>query len=599
LLAQAQANLAKGDFHRAQLEAEALLRFGVPKAVRTKALLVAADAAYAMQSYQPAFKRYRQFLSNEDKGPEAARAAIAVGWVEFRKGARARAQRAWATVADKFPDDTRAPLALALAAEVAGGDGNLKTAHVLLDRLVTRYTTMPFVAGARLSRSIILLRRHQERDAVRDLDIVVRTSGATAIEERAKVIAALADPAAEATLVAHARGGSQADGDGVSLDRFAEAFLETNDRAGAPYVLHGLVVLGGETRGWSDALVGTLAARLTDEFPAYPAAPTLLGRVAAAAASAGQWALARRAYESLVAAYPATHLTGSARVDFAESLFRTGAQAEARAQLESHVATAGGAEAPRALLLLAELAEAMGDHRTALAAYDRVLRDHPRLERSTPSLVSHARLLEDSEETRRAGSLWAQVVGQANGEVAGEAAYRLARILSAEKEHEAALEWYMTAAYVAPGTKWAGQGLLGAAGCLTALNQTQDALAIYQKLLPPRAGANGPHDRGTGGEAAYRAAEILRASGRQDAALDMYLTSAHLTAGSIAEGRALVGAMHALVAVDDRASAEAIYRRLLESSATEPELLADARRALRAGSPSSNGGASALPKSVR
>jgi TolA-binding protein len=594
--------MAKGDVHRAHQLAEAVLRSGAPKDVRTRALLVAADAAYALQSYRPAAARYRQFLSKQDEGPEAAHAAMALGWVEFREGARERARRSWIGVANKFPGDSRAPLALALAAEVASQSGDLKGAHVLLDRLIVRYATTPVGAGARLSRSIILLRRNQEDDAVRDLDLVVRTLGTMAIEARVMLTEALAVPGAEGRLAARAAGTSWANG-GVSLDRLADAFLETNDRTGAPYALHGLVVLGAEARGWSDALVGTLAGRLVDEFPAYPPAPTLLARVAAAAGSAGHWLRARRAYESLVAGYPAASLGERARLDFAEALFRTGATAEARAQLERHVATPGGAQTPRALLLMAELAEATGDRRAALAAYDRLLRDYPRLERSTPSLVSHARLLEDSGEAERARALWTRVVGQTNGAVAGEAAYRLARILSAANEHEPALEWYMTAAYVAAGTTWAQQALLGAGHALTALNQTTDALAIYrklvQKLATAPAGAGQPEDRATGGEAAYRAAEILRATGRHEAALDMYFASAHLTTGSAAEGRALVGAMQALVAAGDRTAAEALYRRLLEASATAPEFLAAARQALRAGGPSPNGAESALPKSAR
>ena len=79
----------------------------------------------------------------------------------------------------------------------------------------------------------------------------------------------------------------------------------------------------------------------------------------------------------------------------------------------------------------------------------------------------------------------------------------------------------------------------------------------------------------------------------------MYFTSAHLTTGSAAEGRALVGAMQALVAAGDRMAAKILYRRLLESSTTAPEFLAAARQALRAGGPSPNGAESALPKSVR
>jgi hypothetical protein len=57
--------------------------------------------------------------------------------------------------------------------------------------------------------------------------------------------------------------------------------------------------------------------------------------------------------------------------------------------------------------------------------------------------------------------------------------------------------------------------------------------------------------------------------------------------------------MRSLVAIGDRASAEVIYRRLQESSETEPALLGEARKLLsstKAGT--AQDGAAALPGSV-
>jgi hypothetical protein len=82
------------------------------------------------------------------------------------------------------------------------------------------------------------------------------------------------------------------------------------------------------------------------------------------------------------------------------------------------------------------------------------------------------------------------------------------------------------------------------------------------------------------------------------------VASAHFTAGLPAERRALVGVVRCLVATGDRTAAEAVYRRLQSSGTTEPDLLAQARTALRPGghgngrSPGGNG-RSALPKAVR
>jgi tetratricopeptide (TPR) repeat protein len=81
-------------------------------------------------------------------------------------------------------------------------------------------------------------------------------------------------------------------------------------------------------------------------------------------------------------------------------------------------------------------------------------------------------------------------------------------------------------------------------------------------------------------EAAYQIAEIARAGGRDEEAVDMYLTAAYLAPPQI-QGRALVGAASSLVALGDRTSAEAIYRRLVESSGEEPEILTQASKLFR------------------
>jgi tetratricopeptide (TPR) repeat protein len=217
-----------------------------------------------------------------------------------------------------------------------------------------------------------------------------------------------------------------------------------------------------------------------------------------------------------------------------------------------------------------------------LAAYDRLFAEHAGVPRSTQSLLAHARLLEDAGQPARARPVLQRVVAQSKGEVAAEAAYRLATILGDARDHQAAVEWYLTAAYVGNGSRWTGPALLGAGAALAALNETSDALAIYRRLLPAQKTPGGAEDRAVSGEAAYRAAEIVRVAGRHGDALDLYLTSARLTAGSAAERRALVGAVRCLVATGDRAAAEAIYQRLQASSATEPEHLAVVRQALQA-----------------
>ena len=262
------------------------------------------------------------------------------------------------------------------------------------------------------------------------------------------------------------------------------------------------------------------------------------------------------------------------------------------------------ASAPPALLLLAEIHEAAGERRAALTVYDRVLREYPRADRSPRSLLTHARLLEEFGQVGRTAPVLRRLVEVSGGEVAAEAAYRLAQSLRAEGQHAAAVEWYLTASYVADGSRVARMALLGAGSALTTLGETKEALAAYRKLLPARPGVDPPTDREMSGEASYRAGEILSKAGLHAEALDMFVASAHFTTGLPAERRALVGVVRCLVATGDRTSAEAVYRRLLTSGTTEPDLLAQARTALGTGghgngsSPPRNG-ESAPPKAVR
>jgi len=611
-LARAQNELKARNFLSAQRQAETIMLSKAPPAIRAGALLLAADAAYGMQMYAAAASRYREYRASYRGMPDSARAAEALGWAELRAGQRDQARLAWVAFSDAYPGDTRAPMLLILAAELASRSGDQAASQKLLDRIITQYATSPYAGIARLARSGLAMRQQQEPEALRDLEEVVRASGPAAIETRRKLGEALAVPGGEAQLEATLpRSGNGGDGEGA-LDRFATPFLDRAHREPAPYTLHGLVLLTASDRGWADVLAVRLASRLVDDFPAYPPSAALITRVATAAAAAGQWPVARRAWETLAAKAPASAMARDARIGLAESLFRTGAATEARGMAQS-AAAGGGDEAPRALLLLAEIHESAGERRTALVVYERLLQEYPRADRTPASLQTHARLLEEFGQADRMRPVLRRLVEVSKGEAASEAAYRLAQGLRAEGQHAAAVEWFLTASYMAEGSRWSRLSLLGAGASLTTLDEKKEALAVYRKLLPARPGVDPPADREASGEAAYRAGEILAGAGVHEDALDMFVTSAHFTAGLPAERRALVGVLKCLVATGDRASAEAIYRRLSASAATEPDLLAQARTALRSngathgnGNGNGNGhgngngnGESALPKGTR
>jgi tetratricopeptide (TPR) repeat protein len=541
LLVRAETELARRNFAQARRHAEAVLQMSVAPATRAAALLVVADASYAQESYRIAAARYGQFLSERPDAPEAARVAMALGWAQLRLGDREQARQSWTRLADQRPGDPRAPLALALAAELASQTGDTVTSRRLLDRILAHYPSSSYAAPARLSRSVLALRRQHEDEALRDLDAAIRTSETSAIDQRRRLHHALSATGAEAGLEAATPAASSQ----RTLEQLARIFLDGRHRERDPYLLHGLTLLAARDRGWSDTLTAALAGRLVEDFPSHGAAPPLLARVGAAAAAAGQWPVARRAYDTLLARAPVAVTDRSTRLAAAEAHLRTGATAQARAQLEQSAA-AGGEQAPRALLLLAELHTTAGERAAARAVLRRAV------ERST-------------------------------GEAAAEAGYRLGEMARTEGQHAAAVESYTKAAHAAKGSRWARLSLLGAGASLTALQEPKKALATYWQLIPRRPGIDPVADREASGEAAYRAGAILRDAGLHREALDMFVTSAHLTAGLPAERRALVGALQCLVATGDRASARKIYRRLADSGTTEAPLLAQAREALAGG----------------
>lgn len=573
-LTRARNALAARKFRDAERTAETLLLSRLPKDARASALLIAADAAYGTRSYRQAARRYRELLSQEDPGPEAPRAAMALGWSELRDGERDLARASWIATAERFPADPRAPLALLLAADVAKQAGDTEAAGGLLGRVIEHYPSTVHAGTARLNRSILSLRGQREDEAVRDLDEVIRSYGSAAIDHRRKTMNALAVPGAEAALPLPAGAEMTTVPSDKPIERFAASVLQAGEAENAPYMLHGLALLAAANGGWSDVVVADLVHQLVDRSPSYPFAPALLARVAASAASSGHWPTARRAYEELLTRYPTSAVSTTARVDYAEALLRVGAKGDARAQLRQVVAS-GREDRPRVLLLLAELEEALG-------APDRA---RPLLQR---------------------------IVAASDGEAAGEAAYRIGRILSAEGRHAAAIEWYLTAAYVVEGSRSGRQALLDAGRSLVSLDRTREALLLYRKIMPkpfaraPRDGSGVPalfagveqlDDRDVRGEAAYRIAEILHGVGDEEAALDMYLTAANLTAETPAAGRPLVGAIRSLVTMGDRPAADAMYRRLLDSTDTDPALLAEARATLQGGA--AQDGAAALPRGVR
>jgi len=593
MLATARQDLARGNFKRALAGAETVVRSNASASQRASALLMAGDAAFALRDYPRASGHYTAFLSSYPTLREAPRAAMARGWAKLRQGDIGHAQWAWSHVADEFPGDSRAPLALILAATAASKVGDRTSAQVALDRLLAAYPRSPYVQAARLQRALLALDRGDEGAAARELGDAIRTSGTAAVKDYAAIASAFTTPGAEAALESAAQ---RAPAGGDSLARFADAVIDAREPRTTPPLLHAVALVAASERGWTDPLVDSLSNRLIDEFPSYGAAAALLTRVAAAAAAASRWQVAARDYDKVVARYGDTPAGAGVRLELAEALVHTGALPEARDQLR-RAALAGGEESPRAWLRLAEISQTMGDRREALAAYERVPRA---LQRTPESLLAHARLLQETGQVDSARPLLQTVARSSKGETASEAACVLGRLESERGQHAMALEWFASAVSAAPDSRWGRLALLGSGDSLAALDRGPEALAAYTRLLdalpadPLRRSPAYAAEREVAGDAAYRSGKLLHAAGRHREAVDRFIiAAAFFTTGSPAYGRALVGAVQSFIAIGDRTAAEAYYQQL-QATGAEGSLLAEARLSLDSVAESS-----ALPRGMR
>lgn len=483
LLDRARAELASGNFPAALLQAETVLRASTSKDVRAAALFLAGTAAYGMRAYTRATERYGELVAKHERVPDAPQAALALGWAELGLGHLDRARRSWALLARKFPADERAPLALLLAAQVTTQAGELSAAQMSLDQLIQRYPTDPAAGVARLSRSILAVRVGREPDGVRDLRELVQTRQMCAAHERHVLLKALAVAGVEAPSIrVNGHDCALPPAGREPLAQFAAPFLDgASDPDTTPIVLHGLVRLAAEDRLWAE--VPALSRDLVTGYPTYPATAGLLARIAGRAASDREWSIVRGTYEQILTRYSSSPLTLRARLDLAEALFRTGAETAAYAQLtQIERVDRAQEQAPRRLFLLAEVSEALGRPQEALAAYDRLHRDYPSAEWTAESHLPRARLLQTLGQREQARALLEDIVKEAEGEAFGEAAVRLGQILGAEAQHDLAVKWYLTAAYVAADSTWGQRALLGALQSLLATGDRMAANAIYRRM---------------------------------------------------------------------------------------------------------------------
>ena len=151
----------------------------------------------------------------------------------------------------------------------------------------------------------------------------------------------------------------------------------------------------------------------------------------------------------------------------------------------------------------------------------------------------------------------------------------LAQAQEATGDRAAALDLYTRVEREYPNHKDQGTALLGAARLLQADGKSIEARGLLERALNQDDARQVP-------EAAYRLGEGLRAAGKNEEAVEAYMTAAYLGPDSIWARRALLGAGQSFTALKQPESAAIVYKKLLAASGVEPDLAAAARTNLKA-----------------
>ncbi len=530
----AQLNYEFREFAQVQTDVAELLTQPITGDLRAPALLLAGDSAYYALDYKASIVAFRRFLEEFPAHASAPSARLSIGWAELRLGNESEARRSFADFARDLPDNPLAPDALVLAAELAATEGDSATALELLERVGEQYPEHPGAQIARLNRAILLLRTARGAEAqplLRDFISLGPTSpllgrarvalgvvllngkapqearnefieasgagegplaqlgvGAAAValkrwDEAASTLsdardngtAAVAE-AAEYGLAAIAFG--RGDDEGFKK---AAAALVGSGRATAP-LLYALVVSAVAGQAWDEALVST--KRLVKDFPSDVRADSALVRLGLAAATARRWPVANEALTLLREHYGQSAFVDAAILPGVEALIETGAAAQARPALEKFVAASPtDPRAPAAWLLLARVREDTGDRAGAIEAYTRATPTGQASVLSAPQRLRFARLLVEEKHWKEARAELERIIGGADAAAATEAAFYQGESYRGEGKPAAAVEYFMTAAYLDPSSPFARRALLEAGESYVALNQPGQAAIAYKKLL--------------------------------------------------------------------------------------------------------------------
>lgn len=532
-----QMDLETREFAQALDEVGGLLRQPLPPELRGAALLLRGEAAYRGKAYEVAAEAFARFIAEFPGRAEVGAAVLSLGWVELRREQWDRARQRWLDFVRSFPREPRVPEALLLAAELASRAGDLEAARNLLDQMLAGFPTHPDVLVARLNRAILELRAGRFQQALTGLRALVRDASLSPFIGRVRLATGVALLAAASLgeaepefnealkqgedVLAHLGLGSTALARG-QWQKAERHFVQTRDLAGEPVRLlaeygaaaaalhegkraeftraatalmqsrlaaslkprlaYVLAAIAGEEKRWAEARQWTL--KLVHDFPQDAVADDALARLGASAFAAKEWPLARESYQLLITRYPQSPHAAESRADLAEALLRTGASGEARSLLEPLAAsTAPDPHLPRVLWLMAEAQEAAGNRVEAIEALARLVREYPSSDLRGSAQMTRGRLLQEVGRWGESRQVWEKVLNEGEAGARVEAAFRLGEAYRADGLHQEAVEAYMTAAYLAPATRWSRRALLRAGESFATLKEANSAAIVYRKLL--------------------------------------------------------------------------------------------------------------------
>jgi tetratricopeptide (TPR) repeat protein len=478
-------------------EGEGLLQSGVVPDLRSRTLVLTAEAAARAGDPNRAKTLYRLALADEPPPAQAGPLRVALGWALVADGEPESALQQWEVDADRADSPVRVAACAAIAA-VALRQGHESAALEPLRLLVALAPAHPARAAARVDEGIVLLRAgrvSESREVLRrllaeplpaDLQVTVRRIlGLAAYQaddyrdaQAMFLEATRLDPgSAEGWLgagLAALRLGQPDDADRAL--RQARLAREADLATTAAYAL---TLVRKDDPPEFERRAGTFVAA----YPTHPYAGILMTRMVSDALNRGQAEMAYAWVRSLLerqadAQYIEDALIRLAETDYPQPELALRIYGDVVGRVDDRAARL------RARLGLAQAALQLGratDTREALEGFlTEAPADDPRVpwaELQRGLLLVSAQRWDEAQEALEAA--------RASGlpDVAPEAHVRLGELHRARAEHDQAVEEYVGATYLYPTTAWAARGLQGAAKSYLDRKLGREARILLDKLV--------------------------------------------------------------------------------------------------------------------